>query len=171
MIKKFTYWLNKLNLDSPRHTKSHFDPQPFTPLSNLERLVWIGSLRRRLEASTSTSLPLESVSQPEQSESIPIPSNLYDLPPKFLELLSKGVDIQSSLLVHQLESFKILVSLSVSSHIEAKLELKLPELKPIDFISSVIHTYPSTLDRPKEELKIYTNPLSFEDQEKIVLEV
>lgn len=82
--------------------------------------------------------------------------------------MSKGIYLQTPLLVHQSESFELSIYLSESSDTEAKLELKLLELKPKDFISSVIHTYPSTSDHPKEELKNYKNCLAFEDQGKMV---
>ena len=67
------------------------------------------SLRGRLEASTPApvSIPPEIVSENDPFRPISIPLELSDLPPKVLEHLSKGVDLQSNLLFYQLESYQI----------------------------------------------------------------
>ena len=135
-----------------KHTRSHSNSEIVSPLSDLERLVREASLRRRLEASTSSYVPLqpEDISAYDPFRSIPSPLDLAELTPRVLELLSKGVDLQSALLVHSLESYKIPEILSDSPKSEEELDIHLPELKPTDFISPTHYTLPSTSAQPKE---------------------
>jgi len=69
-------------------------------------LVRIASARKILEASTSASVihPSEIVFETDTFSVVPIPPELSDLPLKVLDFLSKGVYLQSTLLVYQLES-------------------------------------------------------------------
>lgn len=50
-------------------------------------------------------------------------------------------------------------------------KLSFSELKPLDFKYSFVHTYPFTSTKFEEELSICTNPLAFEDPEKVLPEV
>lgn len=104
----------------------------------------IASTRPRLKACTSVpaSLPTEIPSQIEHFQSFPIAVELLDLPPKILELLSKGVDLQLTLLVQQLETFEFPASHFEPFDTEVDPNLQTTELKATDFISSFTHTHP-----------------------------
>ena len=137
-------------MPSSRHAKSYSYPHTHSPLSYPDRLVRISSLRRRLEASTSTSTSFQPEIVLETDPFIPvsIPPDLSYLPPKVLDILSKGVDMQSSLLFQQIESYHIPKTGSEYPKSEADLKVELRQLKPTDFISSVIYTFPSTSKKP-----------------------
>ena len=100
---------NKQKLAPSIHTISHSGFEIVLPLSDLERLVRQASLRRRLEAHSSSSVPpqLEDTSVPDPFRSGPIPLSSEDLSPKVHELISKGVDFWSALLVRLLESYQV----------------------------------------------------------------
>ena len=80
------------------------------------------------------------------------------------ELVSKGVDFQSALLVHFLESYKLPEAPSEYPVSEHDLDLNLPGFKPTDFISPVTYSAPSTSAQPGDFLSLYPNPL-FEHKE------
>lgn len=87
-----------------------------------------------------------------------------------LELLSKGIDLQSTLLGHYFEPYKIPEIFSNSPKLEEELDVHLSELKPIDFSSSTHYTFPSTFAQPREIFFVYSNPL-FENKEEVEIEV
>ena len=171
-LKSFTWRLRKPKIAPSRHTRSHSDSEIVSPLYNSERLVREASLRRRLEASSSFSVPLqpEDISASDPFRYVPYPLDLDDLSPRVLELLSKGVDMQSSLLIHSLESYQIPELPSKSSKSEEELDVHLPKLKPTDFISPTIYTFPSTSSQLEGNFSVYLNPL-FENKEEVETEV
>lgn len=79
-----------------KHTRSHSDSQIISPLFDPERLVREASFRRRLEASASSSVPLQPEDIPTFDPFISVPSqlDLANLTPRVLGLLTKGVDLQ-----------------------------------------------------------------------------
>lgn len=77
---------------SHMHNRSHLVLELLAPLLDPERLVRIMSPKCRVKACSSY-FPPEIVSQPEQSEFIPISHDLSYVPPKFLQLISKGIDL------------------------------------------------------------------------------
>jgi len=117
------------------------------------------------------SLPAELPSKANHFQSIQITVELTNLPPKVLELLSKGLDLQLPILVHQFETFEFLASNSEPYDTKAYLEPQFLELNLDDLISSLIHIHPSISTNPKEENNIYTNILAFEYQDKIISKV
>lgn len=149
------------------------DPKIFSPLPDLERLVRITSIGCRLETSLVAYAYLlsEVPSQFDPSQSTPISSELSYLPPKVLELLSKGVDLQTTLLFRQLEAFELPYSHSEIFDIEEDPKLSLSVFKTLDFKSCFVHTYPSTSTKSEEDASIYTNPLDFEDPQKVLPKV
>jgi len=69
-----------------------------------------------------------------------------------------------------LESYKLLEIFSDSTKLEEELDVRLLELKPIDFISPTDYKFPSTSAQPEETFYVYSNPL-FESKEKVEIEV
>ena len=63
------------------------------------------------------------------------------------------------------------VQLFNHSYAEVDPDLQTPGLKPTNFISSLAQNHPLFNPKYKEEISIYTNPLAFQYQEKIILEV
>ena len=91
----------------PKHTRSRSDSKIVEPLSNPERLVRRASSRRRHQT-PSSSIPQEDINiilDPFRFGPIPLESE--EVPDRVCDLISKGVDFQSALLVHSLESYKI----------------------------------------------------------------
>jgi len=54
-----------------------------------------------------------------------------------------------------LESYKLLEIFSDSPKSEEELDVHLPELKPIDFISPIDYKFPSTSEQPEETFYVY----------------
>ena len=144
-----------------KHTRSHSDSQIISPLPDPQRLMREAFSRRRLEASAYASVPLQFEDIPtfDPFSSVPSQLDFFDLTPRVLEILSKGVDLQSALFVQSLESYKFPEIFLDSPKLEEELDVHLPELKPIDFISSTHYTFPSTSAQPKETFYVYSNPL------------
>lgn len=61
------------------------------------------------------------------------------------------------------------MSLLEAYNIEVEPYLQILVLKLRDFISFVIHTFPSVSDNPEEEIRVYSNSVASEDQQIIIL--
>ena len=141
-----------------KHTRSKSHSEIVQPLSDLERLVRHASSRRRNQ----TPFPV-----PQQDTNIiidpfrsgPIPLESEDIPQRFHELISKGVDFQSTFLVHSLESYKLPKEHSDSPISKQDLDFNLPGFKPTNFISPVTYSAPSTSHQPEDLFSLYSNPL------------
>ena len=141
-----------------KHTGSHSDSEIVLPLSYPEILVRQASSRRRHQTHFSTPQQ-ETTTDPDPFRYVPIPLESEDIPLRLHELVSKGVDFQSTLLVHSLESYKLPKAHFESPISEQDLDLNLPGFKPIDFISPVTCSAPSTSHQPEDPFSLYSNPL------------
>jgi len=151
-----------------KHTRSHSNSQIVSPLSDLETLVREPSFRRRLEDFASSYVPLqpEEILASDPFRTIPSQLDLVVLTPMVLDILNKGVDLQSALLIQSLESYKIPEIFSDSPKLEEEFDAHLPELKPTYFISPTHYTFPSTSAHSKETFYVYSNPL-FDNKEQV----
>ena len=96
--------------------------------------------------------------------------DLTQIHPRVSELLDRGVDLDSTFLIHSFETYQEPPLTLGSPKLESDLGVHLPEYKPTDFICPTTYSFPATSEQPEATFSIYLNPL-FETKEDIQSQV